>query len=286
MTFVVKERTSSRKTGLTRDGRTDTLEFVGVGSSDDAEARAGFEADIPTSFLGQFLDNIDIEPVGGEVWYATAKYSASAFQSEGGQGGETSPPPPPPPPSTTDPIGPEFSFDISVVTEKITQSKETVAENAIGGAIFAPRTKQVIGITPDGEILGCEKYRPHMAWSITKTYDFVTLGYIQTIFNQVATVNSGTFYSFPGGTTLFMGVSLQIKDKVSATFKFESSPNLTGITISDEIDPVDKKGWEFLWVMYENVEDTDASRLTMHPFAIKVERIYDSSDFSTIGIGG
>ncbi|MBC7326197.1 MAG: hypothetical protein H5T99_12950, partial [Moorella sp. (in: Bacteria)] len=68
------------------------------------------------------------------------------------------------------------------------------------------------------------------------------------------------------------------------TFKFAASPNKTNITIGD-ITGIAKKGWEYLWVLYEDAEDTNAQRLVKRPVAAFVEQVYPYGDFSQLGIG-
>ena len=67
-------------------------------------------------------------------------------------------------------------------------------------------------------------------------------------------------------------------------FKFAASPNVTnldvgGITVSS------KKGWEYLWVRFRDADDAAAKSLVKRPAAAYVERVYESADFSTLGIG-
>lgn len=40
------------------------------------------------------------------------------------------------------------------------------------------------------------------------------------------------------------------------TFSFAASPNAVELTVGD-ITGIDKKGWEYLWVRYQDAEDED-----------------------------
>lgn len=293
MAFDVYELYNSRKvkadatTGLVTDAH---LEFIGIGETDDAAARTGFYAALPSSFLGlQPTENgVSVDCVGGPVWMCTAEYSSSSTTADAldGQGGSETSPPPPPAPSPTDPIGNEYSFDISGVTEKITQSKETVY--TAGKGDVAPDTKRAIGVTADGQVEGCERISPKFELSISKTFGYITLGYIGTLMRMVGTTNASTFYGFSAGEVLLMGASggpenNQSTSKAKVTFKFGIAPNLTGVTVSDDIASVNKKGWEYLWVAYGN--SMSSGKMTQQPSAVYVERIYDSSNFDNLGIG-
>ncbi len=66
------------------------------------------------------------------------------------------------------------------------------------------------------------------------------------------------------------------------TFSFAASPNATGLTMGDITD-IDKKGWEYLWVRYQDAEDEDV--LVKQPAAAYVEQVYPYGDFSLLGIG-
>ena len=47
---------------------------------------------------------------------------------------------------------------------------------------------------------------------------------------------------------------------------------------------IDKKGWEYLWVRYEDAEDAAANALVKKPTAAYVEKVYEEGDFAGLGI--
>ena len=51
------------------------------------------------------------------------------------------------------------------------------------------------------------------------------------------------------------------------------------------ITGISKKGWEYLWVRYAEVEDESAQVLVKRPVAAYVEKVYDSANFAALGIG-
>ena len=63
-----------------------------------------------------------------------------------------------------------------------------------------------------------------------------------------------------------------------------ASPNQTGLTVGD-ITNIDKKGWEYLWVYFEDKEDSAAKMLVKRPIAVYVEKVYEDGDFSQLGAG-
>src|SRR5689334_18426921 len=106
----VYELSKSREVHLGTDGSAKLL-FICVGTSDDAEARAAFAAEIPASVLDMGFEDGDVTHAGGDVWYMTANYLTSTTEALAGQGGEAPgsgedpPPSPPPAPGPTDPLG-------------------------------------------------------------------------------------------------------------------------------------------------------------------------------------
>lgn len=282
--FVI-EFYQSRVVDIGSDNQTADLMFVCYGTDDDAVARALFASEIPALFLGIYIDTIHIEPVGGLFWKADVHYDSKITNTEEGLGDASNPNTPPANPGDSDPLGAEWSFDISVVDEKITQSKATISKTKRGPGV-APDNQKAIGISNDGEVEGCNRSSPHMEFSLTRVFGFVTLAYLRSLYTLVGTTNNASFYGYPTGTVLFIGASAKSQDnqKITISFKFAARPNETNIAICDNLTVPAKKGWEYLWVSYKNTQDNN--RLFMQPDAAYVEKIYDSSNFSLIGIGG
>ncbi|MFN4261629.1 MAG: hypothetical protein ACK4RK_20290 [Gemmataceae bacterium] len=84
-------------------------------------------------------------------------------------------------------------------------------------------------------------------------------------------VRNSTFFFFTLGT-----------EDWEIIFRFAASPNATDLTVGD-IQGIEKKGWEYLWVRYADAEDENT--LVKQPIAAYVERVYDYGDFSLLGIG-
>ena len=108
-------------------------------------------------------------------------------------------------------------------------------------------------------------------------------------------MNNATFRGLAAGECLFLGASgtlhgTEFTDGTSGggdweiTYRFAASPNKTGITIGS-ISGIAKKGWEYLWVRYADVEDMNAMAMVKRPVAAYVEQVYESADFSSLDIG-
>lgn len=295
MPFLVQEWDYSRKVTIGKDRFDGKLEYVGFGSSNDATARAAFQAALPATFLGLTLIDFDIYTIGGGFWKCEARYLPDPAPRFPGVGGVGPPPIPiPPAPTLNQPLGPSYSFDFTGVEEHITQSKETVKKSKRGGGVAAD-CKGAIGATKDGRVEGCTKLSPNLEWSVSVTFDFVTMQYIQDVGKLVGQTNDDTFYGFPAESLIFMGGTLQTQDltKAVATFKFLYRANIsTDIVIlpDEEGSPGSglkitggKKGSEYLWVSYKDVDNN--VRITQQPDSAYVERIVDKVDFGLIGIG-
>lgn len=290
---TVYEAYNSRMVNVGWDTGDATLMFFLIGETDDAAARADFAAQIPATFQGLVLLDVEgIEHIGGGFWRATAKYgTAQRSDIDGGFGDPGNPPPatgdpggPPSYPSGTSVLGSEFSFDISAQNEKIYISRGTVASYP---DVTAPDNKQLIGVTADGEVEGVDVLSPVFEFTVSVTVSFITRDYLKTLRDTVGTVNLASFYGFAQGEVLFLGVSGQQKDsnRLTLTYKFGVRPNESfDLELVTGAETITKRGWEYVWVSYTNVED--ASQLVQRPKFAYVERLYIFGDFSTLKIGG
>ena len=121
------------------------------------------------------------------------------------------------------------------------------------------------------------------------TNDQVTPSYKGTLFSLTGKVNTGAFKGFQPGEVLFLGASGSRRgtdpdDDWEITFRFAASPNASGISVGS-ISGISKKGWEYLWVMYGKLDDSDTGTMKALPSVVYVERLYDLKDFSELGIG-
>lgn len=264
------------------------LKFVCHGTGDDADAKAAILAEAPATYPGiaeLVRGDVDIRTIGGLLWYAEIPYipdSSPLYPAVGGVGppeGEI-----PAAPGINTPLGADFSFDLSAQTEHITQSKETISKTKRGGGV-APDTKRAIGVTSDGDVKGCDRLKPYLEFSVTRTFESITMDYIRMLSELVGTNNNAVFYGYPADTLIFMGASGNTKDtrKCVVTFKFAYQKNETDIVITEGLTVPSKKGWHYLWVAYKNVED--ANKLIQQPDSAYVERIYDRMNYAIMGIG-
>jgi hypothetical protein len=288
--FTVTEYLTSRRVVLAKDTESATLEFVGYGSSDDAVARANFAASIPAFFTAftNPLALLDWESytLGGLFWRAEAHYGPDAAPLFPAVGMAGPPTPVAAAPGPNAPIGADYSFDFTGVTEHVTQSKATTSSTRRGGGV-APDYKGAIGVTADGRVEGCDRLAPNLEWTRTVTFGSVTLQYIQTVADMVGSTNDATFYGRPAKSVIFAGGNCQIDDtyRAKVTFKFQDRKNQTSVLITSGLSVAAKAGSEYLWVSYQDNKDGVANAITQVPFAAYTEQVVDAVDFGQLRIG-
>lgn len=268
MAITIHEKFESRLVTMGQDP-TAELRYTVRGTNDDYSARVTVQAGSPVAFdvyndgtLVLWRESISVEPVGDELWEGIVRYSRV-----------------PPTDEST------FSFDTGGGTQHITQSRQNVARYAPPGKT-APDCKGAIGVTPDG-VEGVDITVPVYQFSETHYLpdSLVTPAYKATLFALTGRVNDGTFKGFAAGECLFLGAtgSKRGSGDWEITYRFAASPNATNLTLGD-ITGINKKGFEYLWVRYEDVEDTTAKALVKRPTAVYVEKVYLGGDLDLLGI--
>ena len=288
MPITVEEKYDSRQS-TTGDNAQVTLTYIASGSDDDLAIKAAVESFAPETYDGLPRQSVQIEPISEEYWDASVRYADSSSPSSTSGG-------------TPDPGSNEYtySFDTMGGTQHITQSLDTVSSYADSSIPSAPDFHGAIGVSNtngNAEVQGVDVTVPIYNFSETHylTVEQVTPEYKGTLFQLTGKVNNATFRGLAAGECLFLGASgtlhgTEFTDGTSGggdweiTYRFAASPNKTGITIGS-ISGIAKKGWEYLWVRYADVEDMNAMAMVKRPVAAYVEQVYESADFSSLDIG-
>jgi len=260
---VIIERYDSRETTVGVENPSVDLLYMVGGTEDDAVVRATVEATIPAIYAGLVFQSYHISHQGGGVWEVSVRYGK--FESkETGQ-------------ST-------YSFDTGGGTTHITQSLQTVGSYASPGE-DALDFKGAIGVSTES-VDGTDITIPVFNFKETHYIPaaLVTPAYKVILFHMTGKVNAAPFKGFAPGEVLFLGASGSQRgtEDWEITFSFAASPNVTDLTIGD-ITGIEKKGWEYLWVRYQDVEDENV--LVKQPAAVYVEQVYEYADFALLGIG-
>jgi hypothetical protein len=183
----------------------------------------------------------------------------------------------------------KFAFDTTGGRQKITQSLQTVHRYAPPGKTAGDH-QGAIGVTDHG-VEGCEIVVPKFSWTETWQLPIAEYGwgYSQVLKAITGRVNASTFRGFPAGQVLFRGGKGSGSSKnpalIEITYQFDQSDDVTAQTIGP-ITGVAKAGWQYLWVHYQETDDPTAKKYVHRPDAVYVERVYDTADFSLLGIGG
>ena len=184
-----------------------------------------------------------------------------------------------------------FSFDTTGGTHKISQSIETVHRVEADPADPAPDLKQAIGW--DGKkVNGVEIVVPKLEFDITAYYPpaSITSDYMKTLARNTGRTNDGLWLGFAEGEVLYRGSTgdgdvplasgARVKP-VPIVHKFAASENVTDLAVGDITVP-SKKGFEYLWVRYKQIESDDATNIIPKPVHAYVERTYEKTDFAAL----
>ena len=270
MPITLTEKVDSRRVSLGENPSIE-LAYVLTGTSDDATAVSTIESNTPTSYQGLLRQDIQLEPEwvdansGDGQWTVTVRYGLWPQPKQGES---------------------VYAFDTTGGTQHITQSIQTVARYAPTGKT-APNFKGAIGVTHDN-VEGVDITVPSCTFSETHYLPAttVTLAYRVTLFRMTGKVNNAAFKGCAAGECLFLGATgtKRGSDDWEITYRFCVSPNRENITIGD-ITGISKKGWEYMWVRYEDVADGLAYTIVKRPVAVYIEKVYEEADFSVLGIG-
>lgn len=246
------------------------------GDTDDAQAIEAVKDTAPMTHdgLARQDDDIEIESQGSGLWYVEVPYERQTIEWKleeggGGEGNELR--------------GPEFSWDTTGGTHHLEQSPKTErAYNSVNIDF-----EGAIGVN-NGEVAGVDVVIP--ALQFTERHfladGMVTFDYVSLIRDLTGTVNDAQFRGFEAGEVLFLGARGSRNDpgEWSVEFTFAVSKNKRHIVIG-EMEVALKKGWQYLWIHYQNeVDTTNTATVRPKPVAVYVETVYEETDFATLGI--
>lgn len=185
------------------------------------------------------------------------------------------------------------SFSSLGGTSRVTQA---YSETRYGSS--APNMQGGIGWNGD-QFEGIDIVSPTFEFSIAHKYpyDDVTTAVRNSWLALVGCVNSDTFAGFAAGEVLYCGFSgssvteydgtlITIDGVVyekalnfyNITHNFKCSPNVTGMNIAGQ--SVNKKGWEYLWVLREKYDDSTSGRTIEIPVGVYVNQVYRTAAFT------
>ena len=239
--------------------------YVIQNETSEATALALLETTAPDTFGGLIRQTCRVSPIdgAGDIWIGEAQY-VDPEEAEPVEGTSV------------------FSFNTSGGSMHITQSISTSQKKAPTGKT-APDFKGAVNATEKGTVDGVDIITPVYRWSVTHVVgnSKVTSSYTGRLFALTGKTNDDSFDNFAAGEVLFEGASGSKRGNGDweITYSFAASPNREDQTIGD-ITGVDKKGWEYLWVLYSEAES--GGMLSKQPRAVYVEKVYEEDDFGKL----
>ena len=272
----INEVQSSRRVELGPQSSIE-LHYVIMGTTSEQDAQAALAAHAPTIYpsLAGLLprESLLVEPTDATgIWVGYARYTARPDDSVG-----------------------RFSFDSTGGTAHRTQSIATINSAVRVGGPFTqiPNYSRAIGVTKDG-VDGVDIVVPKCNFSEQYLFDVFDWERRRQVIRMTGTVNDAPFRGWKKGEVLFLGATgaFTQDQRFDVNFNFAVSEGVYGPL---EIDPLlilpgdaghpAKEGWEYVWIVYQTVIDQYAQAVVKVPTVALVERVYDYSDFSLLGIG-
>jgi hypothetical protein len=255
--------------------------WIVTGTESEIDALAAISATAPTVWNDYyFRQAIKIERIGIEEWEGRVTYGPK--ESDNKENSQDS----------DDPNDGSWklSFETTGGTQHVSNSIQTLTtgNNIALLPDGAPDFKGAINVSDSG-VGGVDIHVPVFQWSETRQLPravALSFDYLRVLYTLTGRVNDATFRGFDALEVLFLGAKGDVSAKdpryVEVTYNFAASKNVEGVTVG-ACDPVNKYGWNYLWVYYLDTED--ASHKIKQPAAVYVEHVYYSDDFSQLLIG-
>ena len=177
----------------------------------------------------------------------------------------------------------EWTFEVKVATAKQVQSIQTMNRYAPPGKTAADH-KGAMNVTKQG-VQGLDVPKPQA--SFTQTYyvdpSAFTSAYKADLERAVGRMNSVTFASKEPGECMLVGITAtgRGRENVQMQAQFDVSPNAEDLEVG-EITGIVKRGFDALWVEYEESvdESADPPQTVKTPIAVHVEQVCEELDFA------
>jgi len=272
MPIVIEERWSSRSEETGPDAKAE-LGYIVTGTNTPAVARAALIADeeaAPNIYEDLVLQSIESDRISNDACLCVANYGLLKPPQLGSS---------------------SRSFSTGGGSKHITQSVQT--RHSISASGTAPNFRRSIGVKPDG-VAGVDIQSSDLRFQETHSLSALAVNdsYVKTLANLTGCVNLGPFRGFSSGEVLFQGVGGSDRQSdesgvgiVDLTFSFAAKPNESNVVIAPGITIPTIFGWDYVWVYYQEIEDSESERTVKVPHSVYVEQVYPGGDFSKLGIG-
>lgn len=262
----------------------------------DVRAWLNTPGNVPAVLGGQEPASSSVTELGEGVGYWQVTLTYSTEQAERNKGDET--------PEAGDH---SWSFTISSAGQRYTMSKSLVSVTPSDAQLMDDYGGKpyLLGLDVDGNLEGYDVLVPEPSWEETWYMDpaNVTQNYRVTCLNLVGKVNADTFKGCAAKTVLLTSISGQQTGspnwpenttslwEISFSFIYRPSESLTWQLVTDpkkdppKIDPhiINKTGWEVYDLRYVRAKYQGA--WVALPKQVLVQAVYETGDFSLLGIG-
>lgn len=266
-----------------------TAVYLIYDAANETEARALAATTIPATLESLIFTDYDLKPLGNGIFSVEAHFDSKGPREKEEpqkQEGEQS-----------------FSFETTGGTGKVNYSRLTrdtyiTAADAAAGKV-APNFKQGINVTKTS-IEGVDVSVPTFSCTVTKIVPAaeMTGEYVRRLFSLTGAVNSkrftlsvdGTDFVFLIGECRFDGAKGAKRglETWELTYSFSCSADVdatrdpaTAINVGD-IVVTRKRGWDYMWVSYEESNDAVANTLVQRPKAVYIEQVYPYLDLNLL----
>lgn len=256
MTIEAWEHVESPDLTITNKDGTITSKWVVRGAGDEFDAANYLTMVVPVA-IGLGLDflirqKINVKHQGAGLYLASVDYGP-----EDDPKSEKAP----------EPLENKFSFDTTGGKHKISLAEKEISRQwAHSMSLQPPDLKGAINY--DGKkVQGVDITVPNLEFSITVFYkpSAITIPFVQEIGRKTGRFNSDAWLGFAAGEVLFLGGSGDVPiptlrgqkiKPVPITYKFAGSENRTDIIVGSNPAQISKRGWDYMWVRYERLEDS------------------------------
>jgi len=246
------------------------------GAADEQQVRTDMVPYL-TAYNNLLPRSLDVEHVGfqatGPVYKATVQYGALPSSLSGGDGEQ-----------------PSFAFEFGGATAKMLAFLEDPVRYSPPDRP-APDNNGFINVKSDGTVEGVEVPIPSFGFSLTKFIPLsaFTAAYQNAVGGCVKRTNASVFWGHAAGTVLLDQVtgSGRGQTKVEITFRFQVSPDAFGLKVGkgpNAITGINKPGWHYLSVTYEEGVDANGKHLVPKPIGVEVGPVFYTADFSVLGL--
>jgi len=121
--------------------------------------------------------------------------------------------------------------------------------------------------------------------TVTLKDSTVTDRFLENIEKSTGKINSSSFKWFNKHEVLFLGASGSQGGEEGdweITYSFSASRTLKNLTFG-EIKVPEKKGWDYLWVQYQETEDPKKKTIVPKAIAVYIDKVYEDTSFNNLG---